>query len=97
MGSADPPDPAPVADRLRLPNDADAEEAAAVVAAVGAHVHDSEAAAAADAAAGDGAERWDGKRWAFAGRLDALRGRGARVPDGAPTDAWTASGRSDRF
>ncbi|WP_435063883.1 hypothetical protein [Halobaculum sp. EA56] len=91
-----PSDPDTLAERLTLPDDADAEEAAAIVAAVGAHVRDSEAAAAA-AAADDGEETWDGKRWAFAGRLDALQGRAARAPRGAPTDAWTASGRTDRF
>jgi len=89
-------DEPPVAERLTLPDDADDEEAAAILAAVGAHVRDSEPAAAAEAAA-DGVETWDGKRWAFAGRLEALGGRGARVPRGAPTDAWTASGRTDRF
>ncbi|WP_277553053.1 acc operon protein [Halobaculum limi] len=92
--TADPA--AAVLDRLTLPDDADAEETAAIVAAVGAHVRDSEAAAAA-AATDDGAETWDGKRWAFAGRLDALQGRAARTPENAPTDAWTASGRTDRF
>ena len=94
-GSPDPAGPDALAERLTLPEDADDEEAAAIVAAVGAHVRDSEAAAA--AAAGDGAETWDGRRWAFAGRLDSLRGRAMRVPEGAPTDAWTASGRGDRF
>ncbi|MFC6785482.1 acc operon protein [Halobaculum halobium] len=89
-------DDSSVAERLTLPDDADDEEAAAILAAVGAHVRDSEAAAAA-AAEGDAEDTWDGKRWAFAGRLDALGGRGARVPRGAPTDAWTASGRADRF
>ena len=89
-------DESPVSERLTLPDDADDEEAAAILAAVGAHVRDSEAAAAA-AAADDGEETWDGKRWAFAGRLDALGGRGTRVPRGAPTDAWTASGRTNRF
>ncbi|SHH34688.1 acc operon protein [Halobaculum gomorrense] len=88
-------DEPPVAERLTLPDDADDEEAAAILAAVGAHVRDSEAVAA--AAAADGEETWDGKRWAFAGRLDALGGRGARVPREAPTDEWTASGRTKRF
>ncbi|ESP89112.1 hypothetical protein K933_05893, partial [Candidatus Halobonum tyrrellensis G22] len=55
------------------------------------------AAAAAAAAAERGTPDWDGKRWAFAGRTDALQGRAVRVPRGAPTDAWTASGRTDRF
>jgi hypothetical protein len=81
---------------LDVPADADDEEAAAIAAAVGAHLHDRYLAAAA-AAAEEPAETWDDKRWAFAGRLDALGGRPARVPETAPTDAWTAAGRSDRF
>ncbi len=81
--------------RVALPADADAEEAAAIAAAVGAHLRDREAAAA--AAAEDEADRWEGRRWRFAGRTAATRGRRGRVPTGAPTDAWTAAGRSDLF
>lgn len=76
---------------------ATADEAAAVAAAIGAHVRDQEAAAAAAAAESDDEETWDGRRWAFAGRTRSLQGRSARVPDGAPTDDWTAAGRTDRF
>lgn len=76
-----------------VPADASPEEAAAIVAAVNAHVR-AQAAAAAD---GDEEETWDGKRWAFSGRVDGLQGRrGVRVPTGAPTDAWSAAGRTDR-
>ncbi|PSQ49354.1 acc operon protein [Halobacteriales archaeon SW_6_65_15] len=53
--------------------------------------------AASAAAEDDEAESWDGKRWAFAGRLRGLQGRAGRVPKRAPTDAWAASGRTDRF
>jgi hypothetical protein len=74
---------------------ADADEAAAVAAAIGAHLRDSEVAAA--AAAGDEAETWTGRRWAFAGRLDRDRDTAVRVPDGTPTDPWTAAGRADRL
>jgi hypothetical protein len=70
--------------------DADPDEAAAVAAALHAHV-------AGGAPAAPPPETWDGERWAFAGRLRALGGRSARVPDGAPTDAWAAAGRVDRF
>ncbi|WP_317987379.1 hypothetical protein [Haloprofundus halobius] len=80
---------------LVIPADADPQEAAAIAAVVGAHLRDQQAAAA--AAASDAAETWDGSRWRFAGRVDALQGRSVRVPDGAPTDAWTAAGRTDRF
>ncbi|QLG62734.1 acc operon protein [Halorarum salinum] len=82
-------------ERLSVPDSADDDEAAAIAAAVGAHLRDREAAAAEAAAAGE--ETWDGKRWAFAGRTRSLQGRVERVPDGAPTDAWTAAGRTDRF
>jgi hypothetical protein len=77
--------------------DADDEEAAAIVAAVRAHLRAQAAAAA--AASDDGTETWDGARWAYAGRLEAtgLRGLRRRVPRSAPRDGWTASGRSDRF
>jgi hypothetical protein len=89
--------------RVTLPADVDPREAAAIVAAVGTHVRDGELAAAAAAAAAaatddDGTDGWDGRRWAFAGRVEALGRRGGRrVPDGAPTDPWAASGRTDRF
>jgi hypothetical protein len=86
--------------RLRLPHDVDESEAAAIVAAIGAHVRDRELAAAAAVAAEDGDEErddWSARRWAFAGRLAVLQGRPVRVPDGAPTDAWAASGRTDRY
>jgi hypothetical protein len=86
-----------LADRLVLPDDADATEAAAIAAAVGAHIRDQEAAAAAAAAASDEEESWQGKRWGFAGRVESLQRRTVRVRDGTPTDAWSAAGRSDRL
>lgn len=78
---------------LDIPADADADEAAAIAAAVGAHLTDLERAAA---AAGE-AETWTGKKWAFAGRTDAVSGRAVRVSDSTPTDPWTAAGRADRL
>ncbi|WP_224268597.1 acc operon protein [Haloprofundus salinisoli] len=81
---------------LVIPADADDAEAAAIAAAVGAHLRDQQAAAAA-AAESESAETWDGERWRFSGRVDALQGRAVRVPEGAPTDAWTAAGRTDRL
>ncbi|WP_305082493.1 hypothetical protein [Natrinema sp. SYSU A 869] len=80
---------------LDLPDDADDEEAAAIAAAIGAHLHDQARAAAAAAAKGE--ETWDGKRWAFAGRVRAQQHRTARVPREAPTDAWSAAGRTKQF
>jgi hypothetical protein len=94
--SDDAPTVAEVAAALSIPESADEEEAAAIAAAVAAHVRDGELAAAAAAAEG-GEVTWDGDRWAFAGRLESVRGCPARVPDGAPRDAWAASGRLDRF
>ena len=88
-----------LADRLSIPDDADDTEAAAIAAAVAAHVSDAErAAAAVAAAAAESGPTWDGEKWRFAGRLESTGGRRiGRVPDGAPTDEWTAAGRADRF
>ncbi|WP_338729386.1 acc operon protein [Haladaptatus sp. DJG-WS-42] len=74
-------------------DDADADEAAAIAAAIGAHLQDLAVAAAAEG----GQETWDGKRWTFAGRMDSLQQRIVRVPERAPTDAWAAAGRTDRM
>jgi len=78
---------------LTLPPDASREEAAAIAVAVGAHLRDRAAAAAAE----EGTAGWAGRRWAYAGRIEATQDRRVRVPGNAPTDAWTASGRTDRF
>ncbi|ADD06645.1 uncharacterized protein Nmag_3093 [Natrialba magadii ATCC 43099] len=91
--ASDGPLPSGVA--LELPANADDEEAAAIVAAIGAHLHDQAQAAAAAAAQTE--ETWEGKRWSFAGRVRAQQGTDVRVPKSAPTDAWTAAGRTDRF
>lgn len=80
---------------IEVPPSATEEEAAAIVAAVGAHVRDREAAAAAAAASAE--PTWEGDRFAFAGRIEQTQGRSVRVPANAPRDAWTAAGRSDRF
>jgi hypothetical protein len=82
-------------DALTIPDDADDAEAAAIAAAVGAHLTDQQAAAA--AAAAETEPTWEGKRWAFTGRMESIQGRSIRVPEGAPTDAWAAAGRADRF
>ena len=78
-----------------LPEDADPGEAAAIAAALGAHLRD-EAAAAAEATA-DEEPSWDDDRWRFAGRVSQLQHRDVRVPVGVPTDPWTAAGRTDRL
>lgn len=81
---------------LELPDDADADEAAAIAAAVGAYLRDRQAAAAA-AAAESGDDSWDGERWTFSAKIESTQGRSVRVPNGTPRDAWAAAGRTDRF
>jgi hypothetical protein len=79
---------------LTVSDGATADEAAAVAAAVGAHVRDGRAAALAARKRETGDEEtWDGSRWQFAGRVEGLTGRACRVPENAPTDGWTATGR----
>jgi hypothetical protein len=73
--------------RVRVPRDATPREAAAIVAAIGAHLRDGEDIEESTR------ETWDGKRFAFAGRTEAVMGTPKRVPRGAPTDDWTAAGR----
>lgn len=76
---------------VAIPPDATPEETAAIMAAVGAHLRDQRVASE------DGdAESWEGKRFAFAGRIEGLTGQSRRVPLEAPTDNWTAAGRLDR-
>lgn len=84
---------------LAIPEGASPEEAAAIIAALGAHLRDQRAVALAAAAAveADGVEDWNGRRWAYAGRLEGLGRSAERVPHGTPTDPWAAAGRSDRF
>lgn len=77
---------------LDVPDSASEAEAAAIAAAIGSHLRAEEA-----AAAGGEEPTWEGRRWTFAGRVDAIQGRAARVPTATPTDAWTAAGRTDRF
>jgi hypothetical protein len=82
---------------LRVPSDATPAEAAAIVAAVGAHISDQQAAAVAAAEANETGKPWEGTRFQFAGRVEGLTGVSRRVPTDAPTDEWTATGRLDRF
>lgn len=80
---------------LSVPDDADHEEAAAIAVAVGAHLRDQAAAAA--VAEAEAEADWQGRRWSFAGRVELTQGQRVRVPRDAPTDAFAASGRTDRF
>lgn len=77
---------------LDLPDHADEDEAAAIAAAISAYLSALETAAEEDGGGG-----WQGRKWSFAGRLDALFQQPRRVRDGTPTDAWTAAGRRDRL
>jgi len=83
--------------RLDVPADASEDEAAAIAAAVSAHLAAMEAAAVAAAEDDRESDSWSGMKWTMAGRLRQLQHRTERVPDGAPRDAWTAAGRTDRF
>jgi len=83
-------------DRLELSPEATRAEAAAIAAAIGAHLRDREAAAAAARRAQeeeDERDGWEGRRFRFAGRLETLTGRSRRVPQNAPNDGWTTAGR----
>ncbi|PSP75567.1 acc operon protein [Halobacteriales archaeon QS_3_64_16] len=73
---------------------AESEEAAAIAAAIGTYLRAEELAAGEDIDRG-----WEepGRRWAFAGRIEGLGTRSVRVPSDAPTDPWTAAGRTDRM
>lgn len=90
MARSNDPDARPIS--ISIPDRATPTEAAAIAAAVGAHLRDQAAAAAAE----EDETGWDGDRWAFAGRLDALGRSPVRVPEGTPRDPWTAAGRIDR-
>lgn len=76
---------------LWIPPDATEWETAAIAAAIAAYLSERER------EAGEEQDRWDGDRWAFAGRLERIDRRSERVPHTAPRDPWTASGRADRF
>ena len=78
---------------LTIPPDATEEETAAIVAAINVHRREQEAAAVAENEEPD----WEGERWAFAGRMAGLQNRDVRVPTTAPTNAWSAAGRTTRY
>jgi hypothetical protein len=80
--------------RIDPPEDADEDETAAIAAAVNAYVRmRTEAGAETD----DEARPWADRRWSFAGRIGGVQRRRVRVPRYAPTDPWTASGRTRRM
>ena len=77
---------------------ASTDEAAAIAVAIGAHVTDQQRAAAAAAAAAASSDTgWRGKEWSFSNRIRDTQQRHVDVPDDAPTNAWSAAGRTDRM
>lgn len=86
---------------VTVPETATDAEAAAIVAAIGAHISDLERVAAARAERDtDAEETWNGNRWSFAGRMpeeNGWNGRNGRIPTAVPTDPWTAAGRINQF
>lgn len=77
--------------RLDIPDDADADEAAAITAVVRMLLAEAETEAACDG------ESTSPDSWRLAGRIAALQTRRVRVPRDAPRDEWTAAGRTKRF
>ncbi|MFB6071074.1 MAG: acc operon protein [Halanaeroarchaeum sp.] len=78
---------------IDVPETADPDEAAAIAAAIGAHLNDRARASGAE----ESAETWQGAQWRFAARVESTAGCSTRVPRDAPTDPWAAAGRRDRF
>ena len=78
--------------KLDVPDDADADETAAIAAAIRAHT-----AALRAAAGGDDDDERPRDAWQLTGRIEALQNRRVRAPDTAPRDGWSAAGRTDRF
>jgi len=80
---------------IDLPEGADEDETAAIAAAVNAYV--AMRVAAAEDQGADDERGWSARQWTFAGRVERVGRRPVRVPNGAPRDAWTASGRLRRM
>jgi hypothetical protein len=76
---------------IDLPEDADPDEAAAIVAVVNAHL------AVGGIEEETTATDWNARRWAFGGRVASLQQRSVRVPERAPPDPWSAAGRTTRM
>lgn len=80
--------------RLTVPESASPDEAAAIVAAVEAHLA---AERRTDTGSSSEEPAWTGRRWRFAARIETTQSRSVRVPLDAPSDDWTAAGRTDRY
>ena len=77
---------------IRIPDDANASEAAAITAVLRTLAAEAKAQAAAGGSADPSRDPWE-----FTGRVEGLQSRRVRAPSGAPTDDWSAAGRTDRF
>lgn len=76
--------------KLAVPASATREEAAAIAAAIGAHLS-AEARAQDESAAEDQVDRWT-----IAGRIETMTGTSPQLPPSGPADPWTIAGRCDR-
>lgn len=76
--------------RLDIPDDADPEEVAAIATAIRSFTTEEQE-------NDESQPAWQGDRWAFTGRICTLQQRKIRTPTRAPSDAWSAAGRTDRF
>jgi hypothetical protein len=80
------------ANEFEIPESADQDEAVAIAAVVNAHLAALEAASMTAST-----DEWNTRRWRFAGRVSSLQLRNVRVPEMAPSDAWTAASRTRRM
>lgn len=82
-----------VRNQVSIPERASDAEAAAIVAAVEAHLS-----AQRVAAASTDEEASPDRSWGAVGRLEATTGQDiARIPDDVPSEAWAAAGRVARY
>ncbi len=78
--------------KLHIPPDASPEEAAALAAAIDAHL----AVTGSDEGADDG-ETGNGRRWRLQSRIETVTGCSGRVPRQAPVDMWRAANRMELY
>jgi hypothetical protein len=78
---------------------ADDDEAAAIAAAVSAHLQAEAHLAITQDSDSSGAESENDRErnWRLAGRVRRLQGRNVEMSSDAPSDPWVASGRADRL
>lgn len=76
---------------LDIQPDATPSEAAAITAALSAHLSQRER-----TEESDDQPTWTGEKWRTSGRLAATTGRHLRIPDTVPVNPWRAAERLDR-